>query len=286
MQMLPPGASLPWNAADRIGFADQLAFAQGVVTVADESGHAFGIDIGGSGIKGAIVDTNTGALLTERIRITTPQPSTPEAVGAVVAELLGRVQWQGRVGATFPAVIQHGVARSAANVDQSWIGTNVDEVFTKSTGSGTEVTVLNDADAAGLAESRFGAAKDVTGVILLLTFGTGIGSALLVNQVLVPNTELGHLELNGHDAEKDAAASVKDNLGLSYKKWAKRVQAYMSHVERLFTPDLFIVGGGVSKNAEKWVPLLDLHTPVRPAQLLNNAGIVGAAVAAVQRLGE
>jgi polyphosphate glucokinase len=178
------------------------------------------------------------------------------------------------------------VARSAANVDPSWIGTDVDEVFTKATGTGTEVTVLNDADAAGLAESRFGAAKDINGVILLLTFGTGIGSALLVGDVLVPNTELGHLELNGHDAEKDAAASVKDNLGLSYKKWAKRVQEYMSFVERLFTPDLFIVGGGVSKNADKWVPLLELHTPVRPAQLLNNAGIVGAAVAAVQRLAE
>jgi polyphosphate glucokinase len=257
-----------------------------VVTVADESGHAFGIDIGGSGIKGALVDTNTGALLTERIRIATPQPSTPEAVGAVVAELVARAQWQGMVGATFPAVIQHGVARSAANVDPSWIGTDVDEVFTKATGTGTEVTVLNDADAAGLAESRFGAAKDINGVILLLTFGTGIGSALLVGDVLVPNTELGHLELNGHDAEKDAAASVKDNLGLSYKKWAKRVQEYMSFVERLFTPDLFIVGGGVSKNADKWVPLLELHTPVRPAQLLNNAGIVGAAVAAVQRLAE
>ncbi len=245
--------------------------------------QAFGIDIGGSGIKGAVVTTATGELATDRVRIATPQPSTPDAVATIVTELVSRAGWSGVVGATFPAVIKHGVARSAANVDPSWIGTDVDAVFTKATG--LDVIVLNDADAAGIAEARFGAAKGVRGVVILLTFGTGIGSALLVDGTLVPNTELGHLELDGHDAETRAAASVKDLNQMSYKKWSGRVQAYMSHVERLFSPDLFVVGGGVSKNSDRWVPLLNLNTPVIPAQLLNNAGIVGAAVAAAERRG-
>jgi polyphosphate glucokinase len=245
---------------------------------------AFGVDIGGSGIKGAVADLADGELRTERVKYLTPRPSTPEAVAQVVARLVTEAGWTGLVGATFPAVIQHGVARTAANVDASWIGTDVDAVFTKATGC--DVTVLNDADAAGLAEVRYGAAKDVPGVVILLTFGTGIGSGLFLNGELVPNTELGHLELDGEDAEKHAAASVKENLGLSYKHWAKRVQRYMSHVEKLFTPDLFVVGGGVSKAADRWVPLLDLRTPVKPAELLNNAGIVGAALAAYERRGE
>lgn len=245
---------------------------------------ALGIDIGGSGIKGAVVNTATGELATDRVRIATPQPSTPAAVATVVAQLVKQAGWAGVVGATFPAVIQHGIARSAANVDPSWIGTDVDATFTDITGA--DVIVLNDADAAGIAEARFGAARDVPGVVILLTFGTGIGSALLVDGKLVPNTELGHLELDGHDAETRAAASVKDKHKMSYKKWAVRVQDYMRHVEKLFTPDLFVVGGGVSKDADKWVPLLELHTPVKPAQLLNNAGIVGAAMAAAERRGE
>jgi polyphosphate glucokinase len=248
-----------------------------------ETSRAFGIDIGGSGIKGAIVDTTTGELVTKRVRIPTPQPSTPKAVAEVVATLLAGAGWHGPVGATFPAVIQHGVARSAANVDKSWIGTDVDAVFTDAAPSATDVHVLNDADAAGIAEARFGAAKGVRGVVLMLTFGTGIGSALLMNGVLVPNTELGHLELDGHDAEKRAAASVREDNKMSYKEWAKRVDRYMNHVQRLFTPDLFVVGGGVSKDAHKWVPLLHLDTPVQPAQLLNEAGIVGAAMAALER---
>jgi polyphosphate glucokinase len=248
--------------------------------------QAFGIDIGGSGIKGALVDTATGQLLTPRTRVLTPQPSTPAAVAAVVAQLLADAHWGGLVGATFPAVIQHGVAKSAANVDKSWIGTDVDAVFTQATAGRNEIIVLNDADAAGIAEARFGAARGVAGVVILLTFGTGIGSALLIDGKLVPNTELGHLELHGHDAEKRAAASVRDEEGLSYKKWAPRVNDYLSHVERLFTPDLFVVGGGVSKDADKWVPLLSLNTPVKPAELLNNAGIVGAAMAAAERWGE
>ncbi|MFN2517668.1 MAG: polyphosphate--glucose phosphotransferase [Jatrophihabitantaceae bacterium] len=252
----------------------------------EQSGQAFGIDIGGTGIKGAIVDTTTGHLVTERARILTPHPSTPDAVAEVVARLLAAVSWQGLVGATFPAVIQHGVAMSAANVDQSWIGTDVDACFTAAAGGANEVIVLNDADAAGIAEARFGAARGVAGVVILLTFGTGIGSALLFNGTLVPNTELGHLELDGHDAEKRAAASVRDVHRMSYKKWAVRVQDYMSHVERLFTPDLFVVGGGVSKDAAKWVPLLQLRTPVKAAELLNDAGIVGAAMAAAERRGQ
>jgi polyphosphate glucokinase len=248
--------------------------------------RAFGIDIGGTGIKGAIVDTASGQLLTERKRVLTPQPSTPDAVAKVVAELVADANWTGLIGATFPAVIKHGVAQSAANVDQSWVGTDADKVFTDAVGAGSDVIVLNDADAAGIAEHRFGAARGVNGLVILLTFGTGIGSALLIDGILVPNTELGHLELDGHDAETRAAASVRDEHGMSYRKWAKRVNAYMQHVERLFTPDLFVVGGGVSKNADKWVPLLELRTPVQPAQLLNDAGIVGAAIAAVERRGE
>jgi polyphosphate glucokinase len=248
------------------------------------SGTAFGVDIGGSGIKGAIVDLATGELRTERVKYATPHPSTPQAVAAVVARLVSGAGWAGEVGATFPAVIKDGVARSAANVDKSWIGTDVDAVFTEATGCG--VSVLNDADAAGLAEVRYGAAKGVLGVVILLTFGTGIGSGLFLDGILVPNTELGHLELDGDDAEKRAAASAKENEDLSYKSWAKRVSHYLRHVERLFSPDLFILGGGVSKNAERWVPLLQLDTPVKPAELLNNAGIVGAALAAHERRGE
>jgi polyphosphate glucokinase len=207
-------------------------------------------------------------------------------VAKVAAQLVDDAGWEGLIGATFPAVIKHGVARSAANVDPAWIGTDADKVFTEAVGGTSEVTVLNDADAAGIAEARFGAAKGVSGVVIMLTFGTGIGSALLVDGILVPNTELGHLELDGHDAESRAAASVRDEHGMSYKVWAHRVNHYMQHVERLFTPDLFVVGGGVSKNADKWVPRLELNTPVKPAQLLNNAGIVGAAIAAVERRGE
>lgn len=257
-----------------------------VASAAGTKGKAFGIDIGGTGIKGAVVDVSTGELVTERKRIPTPQPATPDAVAEVVAQLVSDSKWEGRIGATFPAVIKHGVAKSAANVDPAWVGTDADAVFTQAVGGTSEVLVLNDADAAGIAEDRFGAAKGIDGVVLMLTFGTGIGSALLINGVLVPNTELGHLELDGHDAESRAAASVRDEHGMSYKKWAKRVNAYMQHVERLFTPDLFIVGGGVSKNADKWVPLLELNTPVKAAQLLNDAGIVGAAIAALENLGE
>jgi polyphosphate glucokinase len=250
------------------------------------TGQAYGIDIGGTGIKGAVVDLSTGTLATERVRVLTPQPATPDAVAQVVAQLVHDAGWKGEVGATFPAIIKRGVAKSAANVDHSWVDTDADTIFTDAIGNGSAVIVLNDADAAGIAEARYGAAKGVPGVVIMLTFGTGIGSALLVDGVLVPNTELGHLELDGFDAETRAAASVRDEYGMSYKKWARRVNKYMQFVERLFSPDLFVVGGGISKNADKWVPLLELSTPVEPAQLQNDAGIVGAAIAAVERLGE
>jgi polyphosphate glucokinase len=246
--------------------------------------QGFGVDVGGSGIKGGLVDLEAGQLIGERVRIETPQPALPDPVYAVVAQIVDSFGWTERIGVTFPGVLKHGVAHTAANVDKSWIGTDVDKVFTDITQC--DVTVLNDADAAGIAEARFGAAKDVGGVVILLTFGTGIGSALLLDGQLVPNTELGHLELDGADAEKKASSAAKDNEGLSYKQWAKRVQKYLAHVEKLFTPDLFVVGGGVSKNSERWVPLLDINTPVKPAQLLNNAGIVGAAMAAHEKFTE
>lgn len=248
--------------------------------MAADSTRVFGIDVGGSGIKGAVVDVSTGTLITDRRRIATPQPSSVEAVAQVIDDLTAQQQWTGDVGVTFPAVIKDGIARTAANVDKSWIGTDVDAAFTAA--SGCAVSVLNDADAAGLAEARFGAGKGVSGVVLVLTFGTGIGSALLLDGRLVPNTELGHVELDGHDAETRAAASVKDRHGMSYQDWATRVQKYLRYLERLFTPDLFIVGGGVSKKADRWVPRLELTTPVVPAQLLNSAGIVGAALHAAE----
>jgi polyphosphate glucokinase len=176
------------------------------------------------------------------------------------------------------------VIGSAANIDKSWIGTDADDLL--SSKLGREVHVINDADAAGLAEARYGVARGRDGLVIVTTLGTGIGSALLYDGVLIPNSELGHLEIDGHDAEKKASSAAKDNEGLSFKQWAKRVQRYLRHVEKLFTPDLFVVGGGVSKNADKWVPLLDIATPVKPAQLLNNAGIVGAAMAAHEKFTE
>ncbi len=237
-----------------------------------------GIDIGGTGIKGAVVDVDSGQLLTERHRIPTPVPSTPHNVSAVIDEIIKVHGWSGPVGAAFPAVIRGGVALSAANVDPSWIGTDVDALFTEVTHC--LVTVMNDADAAGVAEVQAGAAKDVPGVVLLLTLGTGIGSALFVDGHLVPNTELGHLELDGGDAEKRAAPSAREREGLSWRQWAHRLQHYLKHLEHVLTPDLFVLGGGVSKNADKWLPMIDVGTPMAVAQLRNNAGIVGAAMMA------
>lgn len=238
---------------------------------------ACGIDIGGSGIKSALVDLETGELAGERVRIPTPVPATPEAVAEVCRQLLEQlgVGPQMPVGVALPAPIVHGRVPFMANLDQSWTGADINEVMGRALGR--PVTALNDADAAGLAEAAYGAAKGVPGTIIVTTQGTGIGSAIIVDGTLVPNTELGHLEIDGYDAEKRASAGQKTIQDLSWKKWAKRLQRYYSHVEMLFSPDLFVVGGGVSRKHEKFLPLLELSTPIVPAQLLNTAGIVGAA---------
>ncbi|PPK64637.1 ROK family protein [Actinokineospora auranticolor] len=245
--------------------------------------RGFGVDIGGSGIKGCEVDLVAGALAGERARIPTPTPSTPDAVADVVADIVERFGWTGPVGVTLPAVVKRGVAHSAANIDKAWIGTDAAALFTKRLGrQDGEVVVLNDADAAGIAEVRYGRPDDKDGVVVLLTFGTGIGSALFVDGVLVPNTEFGHLEIDGHDAESRAAASVKEVKDLSWDEWAKRVTRYIRGLESVVWPDLIVAGGGVSKKADKWLPLLDVRTRVVAAELRNDAGIVGAAVAAAQ----
>lgn len=242
-------------------------------------GTAFGIDIGGSGIKGAPVDLATGEFTQERLRIPTPQPATPEAVAATVAQITSHFGWSGPLGCTVPAVVRGGVARSAANIDPTWIGTDVVGLVTKATGLSTVVAV-NDADAAGFAEVAYGAAKGREGVVLVVTLGTGIGSALIADGRLVPNTELGHLELHGHDAETKASDAARERDDLSWHDWAERLQHYFSHLEALFSPSLFVVGGGVSKKSEKFLPLLKLETEIIPAALLNNAGIAGAALLA------
>ncbi len=241
--------------------------------------HALGIDIGGTGIKASPVDVATGKLLDERKKIPTPQPATPAAVADVVRQLAGEFSWTGVTGATFPGVVASGTVRTAANVDRDWIGTDAARLFGKTLG--TDVTVLNDADAAGIAEMTFGAGKGEHGTVLMLTFGTGIGSALFIGGLLVPNTEFGHIEIRGHDAEKRASERAKDLHDLSWSKWAGRVDEYLQHMEALLSPNLIIVGGGVSKQSDKWVPLLTgIRARVVPAALLNDAGIVGAAMAA------
>ncbi|MBM7808441.1 polyphosphate glucokinase [Geodermatophilus bullaregiensis] len=244
--------------------------------------QGFGVDIGGSGIKGCLVDLEQGVLEGERMRVETPQPSTPDAVCAVVAGIVDSFGWTGRIGVTYPGVMKKGVAHTAANMDKGWIGTDVDAGMTALV-PGT-VETINDADAAGLAEMRYGAGRDQRGVVLMLTFGTGIGSALFVDGHLVPNTEFGHIQVDGHDGEKKASAAAKDREDLSYPQWAKRVDRYLDVLESGLWPDLIIVGGGVSKKAHKWVPLLTTRTPVVPAQLQNDAGIVGAALTAAERI--
>lgn len=239
----------------------------------------FGVDVGGSGIKGARVDLEAGEFAAERVRIETPQPSTPEAVCDVVAQVLDQAEApDGSFGLTLPAVVTGGTARTAANIDQSWIGTDVTALVRERTGR--QAVVVNDADAAGLAEVRFGAARGVQGTVLVLTLGTGIGSALVVDGALVPNTELGHLELDGHVAETQASDAARKRDDLDWPQWAERLNAYLQHVDRLLWPDLVVLGGGVSKKAATWLPLLDVRPEVRPAQLRNDAGIVGAALLA------
>jgi polyphosphate glucokinase len=240
--------------------------------------HALGIDIGGSGIKAAPVDTDTGKLLAPRQKIPTPRPAVPDALADVVKQLSTAFDWSGPVGITFPGVVTDGVIRTAANLDPSWIGVNAGALFGKATGN--HVRVLNDADAAGVAEMTFGAGVEQPGSVLMLTFGTGIGSALFTRGVLVPNTEFGHIEIHGQDAETRASEHAKELHDLSWGKWAGRVDEYLRHMEALISPDLIIVGGGISKESEKWVPrLTGIRARIVPAALLNDAGIVGAAMA-------
>lgn len=245
--------------------------------------NVFGVDIGGSGIKGAPVDLDRGDLAQERHKVLTPHPSTPDAVADGVAEVVGHFGWTGPVGITFPGVVTGGITRTAANVDKGWIDKDAASLLGERLG-GLPVTILNDADAAGVAEMTFGAGRGRKGTVILLTFGTGIGSALFVDGRLVPNTELGHLELNGHDAEKRASTKAKEDADLTWQHWARRVQKYLAHVEMLFSPELFIIGGGVSRKSEKFLPLIEgVRAEIVPAELQNNAGIVGAAMAAASR---
>ncbi|WP_431910861.1 polyphosphate--glucose phosphotransferase [Nonomuraea jabiensis] len=238
--------------------------------------NVLGIDIGGSGIKGAPVDIEAGELVQERLRIPTPQPSKPDEVAEAVAEIVKHFGWSGPVGVTFPGVIKDGVVLTAANVDHSWIGVDAAALF-------GGATVLNDADAAGVAEVTYGRGRGERGTVLVLTFGTGIGSALFTEGTLVPNTELGHLELRGKDAEHRASARAREEHELSWEKWAERVEEYLRHVEMLLSPTLIVIGGGASRKADKFLPHVHIDTPVVPAALQNEAGIIGAALAASRR---
>lgn len=255
------------------------------VCAVEERGRniGFGIDIGGSGIKGARVDLDTGEFDGDRIKILTPKTATPDSVVPIITEIVEQAQWSGPFGCTFPGVVRHGVLHTAANLGDTWIGVNLEEILTQATGH--DVAVLNDADAAGLAEVRFGAARGRDGVVVLTTLGTGIGTALINDGQLVPNTEFGHLQMYGKSAEKYAASSVKDKKGLSYPEWAERLQEYYSYLEFLLSPDVIIVGGGVSRKSDKFLPLITTDAELIPAELRNTAGIVGAAVVADERFG-
>ncbi|GAA3742652.1 polyphosphate--glucose phosphotransferase [Streptomyces tremellae] len=245
--------------------------------------NVFGVDIGGSGIKGAPVDLDRGDLAQPRHKVLTPHPATPDGVLEGVVEVVRHFDWSGPIGVTFPGVVTGSVIRTAANVDTSWV--DVDAGGLIGDRLGMPVTVMNDGDAAGVAEMEFGAGRGRRGVVMLLTFGTGIGSALFSDGVLVPNTELGHVELHGHDAEKRASSKAKEDEDLSWSHWARhRVQKYLAHLEMLFSPELFIIGGGVSRKSEKFLPHIEgIRAQIVPAQLQNNAGIVGAAMTAARQ---
>lgn len=238
--------------------------------------HGLGVDIGGSGIKGAIVDLDVGELIGERHKLHTPIPSTPAAVAETVAAVVRHFAWDEPFAATFPAPVTHGVARTASNVDPSWVGTDIEATLAAATGLG--VTAMNDADAAGVAEAAFGAARGVDGLVIMTTLGTGIGTALIYRGVLIPNSELGHLEVDGHDAEKRSSSAARDREGLSWGEWAERLEKYYQALERYLWPELFVIGGGISRKADKFIDRLDLRTPIVAAALRNEAGIVGAAV--------
>jgi polyphosphate glucokinase len=248
--------------------------------MASESNRAVGVDIGGTGIKGGIVDLDEGVLLSDRIKVPTPAGAEPTDVLAAVKEVLARLEVEGTdipLGVAFPAIVKNGQTLSAANVSKKWIGFPAESFFEDGLGRG--IRFANDADVAGIAEVRYGAAKGQDGLVMLTTLGTGIGTALIYNGVLVPNTELGHVQRAGKDgdAESYAAYSAKERDDLSWEKWTKRLQWYYTYLEFLFSPDLFVVGGGVSKNADDFLPLLDLKTKIVPAVHRNNAGIIGAA---------
>jgi polyphosphate glucokinase len=243
--------------------------------------NILGIDVGGSGIKGAPVDLETGELLADRLRIKTPKKAEPSPVAAVVAEISNSFEWKGPIGIGFPAPIKDGVTLMAANVSDDWIGVNADDLLSRATGC--ECRMINDADAAGLAEMKFGAGKGHQGTVIMITLGTGIGTALFHNGNLLPNTEFGHLTIDGKDAEHLASDTARKNQDLSWKKFARRLNTFLAEMERLFWPDLFIIGGGISKKSAKYLPLLEIDTPVVPAIFLNEAGIVGAALAVTVR---
>jgi polyphosphate glucokinase len=238
---------------------------------------AIGIDIGGTGIKGGLVDVLSGEIIGDRVRVPTPAGGEPEDIARVVREVINQLDAPADVpvGVCFPSSIKNGITMLAANISKRWIGFEAEKFFEKELGR--NIHFVNDADAAGYAEVVYGAAKNQKGLVIMTTLGTGIGGAMIYNGVLIPNAELGHLEIDGFDAEKRASGVVREREGLTYEKWAKRLQRYYSHVEMLFSPELFIVGGGVSKSHEKFLPLLDLRTPIVPAKLLNKAGIMGAA---------
>ena len=239
---------------------------------------AIGIDIGGTGIKGALVDVKNGEMIGDRIRVETPAGGSTDDIIATVKALVKRIpdaEKDTPIGICFPAVVQHGVTKSAANISKNWIGFDADRAFTKALGR--DVHLVNDADAAGLAEMRFGAGRAERGVVIMTTLGTGIGTAIFYDQKLIPNAELGHLEIDGVDYETKAAFSAKERENLSWEEWAKRLQKYYSTLQRLFSPDLIIVGGGVSKEHKNFLPLLDIDCEIVPAEMRNNAGILGAA---------
>ncbi|KAA3664747.1 MAG: ROK family protein [Chloroflexi bacterium] len=241
-----------------------------------------GIDIGGSGIKGALVNTQTGEMITERLRIPTPQPATPKAVIETMKTIVAHFDYSGPIGVGIPSVVINGVVKSAANIDNGWIGFPGQQAMAETLGC--KVTLMNDADVAGVAEMRFGAGRDQKGVVMIFTLGTGVGSVMFVNGQIVPNLELGHMYLRDQkfDAEEFMSDRIRKGEELSWKKWGKRLTTYFQHIEFLFSPELIIIGGGVSKKHEKFIHRINVHADVMPAQLLNEAGIIGAAVSAAR----